>query len=37
MDALTEQSTIHDVGVSPEKQRHPDYVSSQTDLHSHPL
>ena len=35
MDALVEQPTIHGGMIFPETQRLPDYVSAQTDLHSH--
>ena len=36
MDALAEQLAIHKVGVCSKTQRHPDYVSPETDLLSHP-
>ena len=36
MDALAVQSPIHNVRISSETQRYPDYVSSETNLHSHP-
>ena len=33
MNALAEQSIIHDVRIYPETQRHFAYVSPETDLH----
>ena len=36
MDTLAEQPTIHSIGLSPETKRLPDYLSSDTDLHSGP-
>ena len=35
MDAHAEQSTVHDARISPDTQRHADYVSPDTDSHSH--
>ena len=36
MNVLVEQPAIHHVGISTESQRHPDYVSPETYLHSCP-